>query len=166
VTLPVGAYDDEIRADESLPQTSSWASSGNSASCQLWTATTPRTQALDAQAAPTVIWTSKKTWGSTSSPPQRAGCSMRKKPASLKSAMVASGKRRRLSASARRSTSAGTRATARARRSSGVIVCWLMSLLLGRRTGTVGDARPAERRLVSTASYLASDGVYLTGIDL
>jgi len=57
-TLPVGAYDDEISVVRSWPHTSSWASSGNSASCQAWTPSTPSTQALEAQAAPTLICTS------------------------------------------------------------------------------------------------------------
>src|SRR4051812_29518532 len=52
-TVPDGAYDDEIKTLSSLPQTSFWAASENRPSCQLWTAVTPRTQALDPQAVPT-----------------------------------------------------------------------------------------------------------------
>ena len=47
-TFPVGAYDDETCTELSAPQTSRWACSGNRASCQLCTPTTPSTQPLDA----------------------------------------------------------------------------------------------------------------------
>ncbi len=47
----------------SSPQTSSCACSGKSASCQLWTPTTPSTHALEGQAAARAIWTSKNVRG-------------------------------------------------------------------------------------------------------
>src|SRR5262249_17654635 len=61
--LPVGAYDDEMRALESRAHTSSCAASANSASCQECTPTTPSTQALDGHASATSICTSKNMRG-------------------------------------------------------------------------------------------------------
>src|SRR5262245_49125486 len=52
-TLPVGAYDEETCTELSAPHTSRCACSGNSASCQLCTPSTPSTQPLDAQALAT-----------------------------------------------------------------------------------------------------------------
>ena len=49
--LPVGAYDEEISAEESFPHTSSWAFGEKRASCQLWAVRTPRTHAVEGQAA-------------------------------------------------------------------------------------------------------------------
>jgi hypothetical protein len=94
----VGAYDDEMSDPGSFPHTSSCACSGKRASCHACTATTPSTHALDGHAVATVICTSKNVGGSTSSPPQRVGWSIRKKPASRKSAIVSSGTRRSSSA--------------------------------------------------------------------
>ena len=52
-TVPVGASEVESWTLVSWPQTSSWAWGGKSARCQLWTPTTPRTQAVEPQTAPT-----------------------------------------------------------------------------------------------------------------
>src|SRR6185437_3137583 len=59
VTLPVGAYEEEMRVLESSPQTSFCASSGKRASCHACTPTTPSTHAVEGHAAAIVACTSK-----------------------------------------------------------------------------------------------------------
>jgi hypothetical protein len=72
-TFPVGAYEELIRTDVSLPQTSFCACSGKSPSCQLWMPTTLRNHALDGQAAATSLTAWKKVSGPNSRPPHRTG---------------------------------------------------------------------------------------------
>ena len=79
-TFPVGAYDELMSTLVSFPQTSRWACSGKSASCQLWTPTTLRNQALDGHAAATSATASKKASGVSSKPPHWRGWSARKRP--------------------------------------------------------------------------------------
>ena len=46
----IGAYDDEIRTEESSPHPSSWACWSNSARCELWTPMIELTHPVDPQA--------------------------------------------------------------------------------------------------------------------
>src|SRR5262245_25375086 len=160
---PVGASEEEMRTLESLPHTSSCACSGKRASCQLCTPTTPSTQALDAQPVATVACTSKKVRGSTSRPPQRAGCNMRKKPAARKSAMVSSGTRRRRSASATRPARTGTSSRARAR--SGFSVATGYLLLTGVELA-IPAPEPADRAVAVAQRWRVAVDLVLPDLEV
>ena len=83
----------------SAPQTSSWAWSGNRASCQGCTPTTEATQPVDPQALAISRTAVRNVTGSASSPPNLAGWSSRKNPVSVRALTDSAGTNRASSVS-------------------------------------------------------------------
>ena len=106
--LPVGAYEDDIRAARSVPQTSSWACGGNSANCQACTPRTEATHPVDPQALAISRTALRNVTGSASRPSKPAGWSSRKNPVSSSALTDSAGTTRASSVSCARSRSTGS----------------------------------------------------------